>query len=84
MLLEDKSLMTFLAEQQFDLAIIDLIANECSLALARVLQLPVASYWGFGHQGGEVIHTSNLNLPSLVPTFMSGFSRNMSFPQRCL
>ena len=84
MLLEDKSLMTFLAEQQFDLAIIDLIANECSLALARVLQLPVASYWGFGHQGGEVIHTSNLNLPSLVPTFMSGFSRNMSFSQRCL
>ena len=25
-----------------------------SLALARALHLPVATFWGFAHQGGEV------------------------------
>ena len=73
-----------LAAQNFDLAIVDLIANECSVALARVLRLPVASYWGFGYQGGEVIHTSNLNLPSIVPAFMSGYTSKMNFQQRCV
>ena len=29
-------------------------ANECGLALARALGLPVVSFWGFGYQGGEV------------------------------
>ena len=84
MVLEDAALIRQLAAQQFDLAIVDLIANECSVALARVLKLPVASYWGFGFQGGEAIHTSNLNLPSIVPSFMSGYSRNMNFFQRCM
>lgn len=84
MVLEDTRLIEDLADQKFDLAIVDLIANECSLALARALGLPVASYWGFGFQGGEAIHSSNLNLPSLVPSFMSGFSRYMTFGQRCV
>ena len=65
MILQDKTLLTELARENYDLAIVDLIANECSVALARALGLPVASYWGFGYQGGEVIHTSNLNLPAL-------------------
>jgi len=84
MIIEDKTLMETLAHQKFDLAIVDLIANECSIILARALGLPVVSYWGFGYQGGETIHTSNLNLPSLVPSFMSGYSRYMNFQQRCM
>ena len=84
MILQDKNLLEELAAENYDLAIVDLIANECSVALARALGLPVASYWGFGYQGGEVIHTSNLNLPSIVPAFMSGFTRNMNFQQRCV
>ena len=84
MILQDKTLLTELAREKYDLAIVDLIANECSVALARALGLPVASYWGFGYQGGEVIHTSNLNLPSLVPAFMTGYTRNMNFQQRCV
>ena len=84
MILQDKTLLTELARENYDLAIVDLIANECSVALARALGLPVASYWGFGYQGGEVLHTSNLNLPALVPAFMTGYSRNMNFQQRCV
>ena len=84
MVLEDTRLLASLEQQQFDLAIVDLIANECSLVLARLLGLPVVSYWGFGFHGGEAIHTSNLNLPSLVPSFMSGYSRYMTFSQRCM
>ena len=84
MILQDKTLLTELAEENYDLAIVDLIANECSVALARALGLPVASYWGFGYQGGEVLHTSNLNLPALVPAFMTGYTRNMNFQQRCV
>jgi len=84
MILEDRTLFNQLKKLQFDLAIVDLIANECSLALARALGLPVATFWGFGFQGGEVMHTSNWNPPSLVPAFMSGLDRHMTFWQRCV
>jgi glucuronosyltransferase len=64
------------------LAIVDLIANECGLALARALGLPVVSFWGFGYQGGEVMYTSTWNSASIVPAFMTGMDRNMNFLQR--
>ena len=54
MILEDQTLFQQLNNSSFDLAIVDLIANECSLALARALGLPVATFWGFAYQGGEV------------------------------
>ena len=63
MVLEDRKLFNQLNASQFDLAIVDLIANECSLALARALGLPMAILWGFGFQGGEVMYTSNWNPP---------------------
>ena len=84
MILEDRKLFNELKASKFDLAIVDLIANECSLALARALGLPVATFWGFGFQGGEVMHTSNWNPPSLVPAFMSGLDRHMNFWERCV
>ena len=86
MVLEDRKLFNQLNASQFDLAIVDLIANECSLALARALGLPVAILWGFGFQGGEVMYPSNWNPPppSLVPSFMSGLDRHMNFWKRCV
>ena len=50
MLLEDDTLFKQLNASKFDLALVDLIANECSLALARALGLPVATFWGFAFQ----------------------------------
>ena len=84
MLLQERHLQEELASENYDLAIVDLLANECSVSLARGLGLPVASFWGFGHQGCEVMHTSNLNLPALVPALMSGNTRRMNFQQRCV
>ena len=65
-------------------AIVDLLANECSLALAKALELPIAGFWGFNHVGGEVMYTSNFNPPSVVPALFSGLSRQMRFDERVL
>ena len=62
--------------------IVDLIANECSLALARSLGVPVAAYWGFSFHGGEVMYSSVFNPPSIVPGFFSGFTSRMNFIER--
>ena len=63
-------------------AIVDLLANECGLALANALKLPVAGFWGFNHIGAEVMYTSNFNPPSVVPALYSGLSRQMRFDER--
>lgn len=65
-------------------AIVDLLANECGLALAKALDLPVAGFWGFNHIGAEVMYTSNFNPPSVVPALYSGLSRQMRFDERVL
>ena len=59
-----------------------MISNECSLALARSLGVPVVGYWGFSFHGGEVMYSSVFNPPSLVPGFFSGFSSKMNFFER--
>ena len=41
----DEDLVTELEEDHFDLAIIDLMFNECGLALAHRLNLPVVGYF---------------------------------------
>ena len=62
--------------------IVDLIANECSLALAKSLQIPIVGYWGFSFHGGEVMYSSVFNPPSVVPGFFSGFTSKMDFLER--
>ncbi len=62
--------------------IVDAIANECSLAFARSLNIPVVAYWGFSFHGGEVMYTSVFNPPSIIPGFFSGYSQNMNLWQR--
>ena len=59
-----------------------MIANECSLALARSLGVPVAGYWGFSFHGGEAMYTSVFNPPSVIPGFFSGYTSQMNFLER--
>ena len=81
-LFDDPLLYARLNASKFDVAVVDLIANECGLALAKALDLPVATFWGFSFQGGEVSLTSTFNPPSIVPGFFSGLPAKMNFFQR--
>ena len=57
-LLSNETLKKELKEENFDLAIVDLIYNECALALANHgLKLPTVSYWAFSFAGGEAEFT---------------------------
>ena len=51
-LMLDPELVGELQEQRFDLAIVDLMFNECGLALAHHLGLPVVGYWAFSFASG--------------------------------
>ena len=41
------SLIEELLGKKFDVAIIDLVYNECGLALANHLEIPSVGYWAF-------------------------------------
>ena len=75
-------LLHLLQTQTFDLVIIDLIGNECSIALAKSLQVPIIGFWGFPFHGGEAAYTSVFHPPSLYPTFFSGLQMKMNFGER--
>ena len=75
-------LRSLLQNQTFDLVIIDLIGNECSIALAKSLQIPIIGFWGFPFHGGEAAYTSIPHPPSLYPTFFSGYKMKMDFVER--
>ena len=45
-------LVAELAEAGFDLAIVDLMFNECGLALASHLRIPAVGYWAFSFASG--------------------------------
>ena len=71
-----------LAGDQFDLAIVDLMFNECGLALAHHLNIPSVGYWAFSFASGVQEFTPREALPSIVPAMMSYMGRNMTFLQR--
>ena len=53
-LLGNETLKQELKNENFDLAIVDLLYNECALALANHgLKLPTMAYWAFSFAGGE-------------------------------
>ena len=57
-LLSNETLKNELKDENFDVAIVDLIYNECTLALANHgLKLPTVSYWAFSFAGGEAEFT---------------------------
>ena len=41
------SISSWLEEEEFDVALVDLVVNECSLALAHHLGIPAVGYWAF-------------------------------------
>ena len=69
-------------EEEFDFAIIDLMFNECGLALAHHLGLPVVGYWAFSFASGVQEFTAMEALPSFVPSMMSTVGAKMSFLER--
>ncbi|KAK3866765.1 hypothetical protein Pcinc_027723 [Petrolisthes cinctipes] len=81
-LLGDTALLKELKEGRYSVAVVDLIANECSLALAYRLGLPVVGYWGYNYQGSQPGHMGMLQSPGVVPAFMSELGASMTFPDR--
>ena len=67
-LLSNETLKKELEDEKFNLAIVDLIYNECGLALAsQGLKLPTMAYWAFSFAGGEAEFTVSTVQP-LKPT----------------
>ena len=64
------------------MAIVDLMFNECGLALAHHLDLPTVGYWAFSFAGGLQEFTTMEALPSFVPSMMSTMGTKMTFLQR--
>ena len=82
-LLSNQTLLAELQGEEFDLAIVDLIYNECGLALAaNSLKIPAVAYWAFSFSGGEAEFTTMATPPSHVPAFMSQVTHHMTFSQR--
>ncbi|XP_068242837.1 UDP-glucosyltransferase 2-like [Palaemon carinicauda] len=81
-LLDSEPLITSLKHKDFDVAIVDLIYNECSLGLAHKLGLPSIGYWAFTFAGGEPQYTTAFSPPSSVPFILSHYEDDMSFSQR--
>ncbi|XP_066939205.1 UDP-glucuronosyltransferase 1A10-like [Macrobrachium rosenbergii] len=83
-LFEQEQLIYHLRRQQFDIAVVDILYNECSLALAHHLNLPSIGYWAFTFAGGEPQYTTAFSPPSSVPFILSHYGDSMSFFQRVL
>ncbi|XP_050724390.1 UDP-glucuronosyltransferase 2A3-like isoform X3 [Eriocheir sinensis] len=83
-LLEDLPLRHHLRQQEFHVAIVDLIYNECSLALAHDLGVPAIGYWAFTFAGGEPQYTTAFSPPSSVPFILSHYQDAMTFKQRAV
>ncbi|XP_045102512.1 UDP-glucuronosyltransferase 2A3-like isoform X2 [Portunus trituberculatus] len=83
-LLEDVPLRRHLQQQKFHVALVDLIYNECSLALAHDLGIPAVGYWAFTFAGGEPQYTTAFSPPSSVPFILSHYRDSMTFKQRAV
>ena len=68
--------------EEYDVAIVDLMFNECGLALAHHLGLPSVGYWAFSFAGGVQEFTTMEALPSFIPSMMSTMGSKMTFLQR--
>ena len=58
-------LVAELAEAGYDLAIVDLMFNECGLALASQLRIPAVGYWAFSFASGVQVSINNTDLLQL-------------------
>jgi len=78
----NKDMIDQLKENDYDMAIVDLMYNECGLALAHHLNLPAVGYWAFSFASGPQEFTAQEALPSFVPAMMSYVSTKMTFLER--
>ncbi|KAK4313431.1 hypothetical protein Pmani_015225 [Petrolisthes manimaculis] len=81
-LLGDRYLRQRLRHQRYRVAVVDLIYNECSLALTHHLGIPSVGYWAFTFAGGEAQYTTAFSPPSSVPLIMTHYTDVMTFSQR--
>ena len=52
------SLVEEFLDEKFDVAIVDLMFNECGLALANELGVPAVGYWAFSFSSGVQVGNS--------------------------
>ncbi len=81
-LLANPTIWELFREGHYDVAIVDLVYNECGLALTHHFKVPSVGYWAFSFSSGEADFTTAALPPSHVPTFMSGLSDEMTFFER--
>ncbi|XP_053635368.1 UDP-glucuronosyltransferase 2A3-like [Cherax quadricarinatus] len=81
-LLGDLPLRHHLRLQRFHVAVVDIIYNECGLALAHDLGVPSVGYWAFTLAGGEAQYTTAFSPPSAVPILFTHYTDVMTFNQR--
>ena len=82
-ILSNTTLHNELLEEKFNVAIVDLVYNECGLAIIdQVLKVPKTAYWAFSFSGGEAEYTTVATPPSHVPAFMTAVTDEMTFSER--
>ena len=70
-----------LSQQVYDVALVDLITNECGLALASRLGVPVVG-WAIDPTVGALDFSTITSLPSHTPVISTALPAQMSFLQR--
>jgi len=78
------SLVEEFIDEKFDVAVVDLMFNECGLALTHELGVPSVGYWAFSFAAGVQEFTTMGAQPSFVPTMMSRMGQKMSFIERTI
>lgn len=78
----DHRLMEYVRANHFDVAIVDLITNECMLALPASLDIPVVGFWVTLPVSGAMEASTQPSNPSYVPYGMTGFTDKMGFLTR--
>ncbi|KAB7502227.1 UDP-glucuronosyltransferase 1-7 [Armadillidium nasatum] len=81
-LLSSDGLIHQLKKQNFKVAVVDLVFNECGLALAHKLGLPIVGFWGFNFASGPAFYSAAFNPPSALPQTFSSFGNSMTFMER--
>ena len=80
--IHSEKLRELLENKEFDIAVVDLMFNECGLALTHRLGIPSVGYWAFSFAGGQQEFTTMPAPTSHVPSFMTTLSHNMNLVQR--
>ncbi|KAL7640155.1 UNVERIFIED_CONTAM: hypothetical protein RMT77_009569 [Armadillidium vulgare] len=81
-LLSSDGLIHQLKKQNFKVAVVDLVFNECGLALAHKLGLPIVGFWGFNFASGPAFYSAAFNPPSALPQTFSSYGNSMTFMER--